>query len=228
MPRIFVTGDTHGQLSWSKLNMDNFPEQKKLTREDIVIVAGDWGGLWDNAGSDRYVQRWYNDKNFQLAWVDGNHENFELLSHFPVESWNGGKVHLISENIVHLMRGEIYTIGEKTIFCFGGADSIDKESRTIWISWWPEEIPNNAEMENGFRNLERVGNKVDYIITHECPTKVYQKIYYPEPIKPYVVSEYLEAIDDIVDYKQWYFGHHHIDLAVDKKHTALFNSIVEL
>jgi hypothetical protein len=44
---IYITGDTHGMIDWEKLNTTEFPEQKSLTRDDYVIVVGDFGGVWD-------------------------------------------------------------------------------------------------------------------------------------------------------------------------------------
>ena len=53
--RVFVTGDTHNMLDWKKLNTSNFPEQKKLTKDDIVIIAGDAGIVWDQGKQDGYI-----------------------------------------------------------------------------------------------------------------------------------------------------------------------------
>ena len=228
MPSIYVTGDTHGQIDWEKLNMHQFPQQKSMTKEDIIIIAGDFGGVWDGAGQDRYTQRTYDARNFSVAFTDGNHENHWLLNSFPVEEWHGGKVHRISESIVHLMRGEIYEIYGKKFFTFGGADSIDKIWRKPGVSWWPEEIPSKEEMDHGQDNLEKIGNKVDYIITHECPTTIYQKLYYPRPVDPYILTEYLQWLDDNLQYEKWYFGHHHVDREVDEKHAALYQRVVKI
>ena len=46
MSRVFVTGDTHIPIDVKKLNSDNFLEEKELTKDDYVIVAGDFGLLW--------------------------------------------------------------------------------------------------------------------------------------------------------------------------------------
>ena len=36
---IYITGDTHGD--WiSRLNIHAFPEQKEMTKDDIVIICG--------------------------------------------------------------------------------------------------------------------------------------------------------------------------------------------
>ena len=48
---IFVTGDTHIPLDISKLNSEQFPQQKELTKNDYVIICGDFGG---RAGRDRF------------------------------------------------------------------------------------------------------------------------------------------------------------------------------
>ncbi|MBR1854730.1 MAG: hypothetical protein IJ794_16560 [Lachnospiraceae bacterium] len=46
MNRIFVTGDTHGDMDIRKLNQRNFPAQRELTKEDYLIIAGDFGNVW--------------------------------------------------------------------------------------------------------------------------------------------------------------------------------------
>ena len=228
MPSVYITGDTHGQIDWDKLNMRKFPRQRELTKEDVVIIAGDFGGVWDGAGQDRYVLRTYDDRNFTTAFVDGNHENHWLLNRFPVEKWHGGRVHRISDSVVHLMRGEIFEIAGKRFFVFGGADSIDKQWRKPGISWWPEEIPSREEMDAGQAGLEQVGNRVDYIVTHECPTEVYRRLYDPVPIRPYILTEYLQWLEENTSFDKWYFGHHHVDRDVDEKHVALYQNVVRI
>jgi predicted phosphodiesterase len=42
---IFVTGDTHGDFS--RFAADRFPEQKELTKDDFVIICGDFG-IWSD------------------------------------------------------------------------------------------------------------------------------------------------------------------------------------
>ena len=42
---IYVTGDTHGDFE--RFREDIFPEQKTKTKDDYVIICGDFGGVWD-------------------------------------------------------------------------------------------------------------------------------------------------------------------------------------
>ena len=44
MGRIYVTGDIHSEPD--RFNMENFPEQKELTRDDYMIICGDFGLVW--------------------------------------------------------------------------------------------------------------------------------------------------------------------------------------
>lgn len=77
---------------------------------------------------------WLNDRPFTTLFVDGNHEIFDLLNAYPVENWHGGKIHRIAPSIIHLMRGQLFDIEGKSFFTMGGAESHDREFRTIGIS----------------------------------------------------------------------------------------------
>lgn len=228
---IFVTGDTHGSgLDMNKLTLKSFPEQKKLTKNDYVIICGDFGLVWDKSDRQAYYQEELNKKNFTTLWIDGNHENFDLINEYPVEEWNGGKVHKISHSIIHLMRGQVFTIEGKTFFTLGGAASIDKENRLPYISWWPEEVPSGAEMREAMANLETHNWKVDYILTHECSRDIAEKLYVHQVdlVTDRGLKEFFDLIEDICTYDRWFFGHHHIDKIIDEKHTALYQEIIKL
>ena len=45
---IYVTGDCHGEFK--KFTTSAFPEQKEMTKDDIDIICGDFGGIWDESG----------------------------------------------------------------------------------------------------------------------------------------------------------------------------------
>jgi len=126
---IYITGDTHGIIDWGKINTSRFPEQKDLTKDDYLIVLGDFGGVWGDADQDRYIQKTYGERNFTTLFIDGNHENHDLLDSYPVEEWCGGKVHRITDSIIHLMRGQVFVINGIKFFTMGGAESTDKAWR---------------------------------------------------------------------------------------------------
>ena len=197
-----------------------------LTKEDYLIVCGDMGVCWDGKGFDRYIQKYWNHKPWTTLFVDGNHENFDILFSYPVEEWNGGKISKITDSIFYLRRGEIYTINNKKFFCFGGARSIDKEFRKEGISWWPQEIPSEEEFNYAISNLEKHNNQVDYILSH-CLDSICLKANFPS-YETDKVTDYLSQIKYIAKYKHHYCGHYHIDARVDKDTTILYNNIIEL
>ncbi|MCW6085544.1 MULTISPECIES: metallophosphoesterase [Clostridium] len=228
---IYITGDTHFPNDIEKLNELNFTEYKNLTKKDYVIITGDFGGVWDNGEKELYWREWLHKKNFITLFVDGNHENFDLLNSYKVEEWHGGKVHFITDNIIHLMRGQVFNIDDKKIFTMGGATSTDKENRQEHISWWEEEVPDSKEMEEGLANLEKHNNKVDYIITHTCSSSTLKditEVYGFQPKPENAVNKYLEIIEGKVKFRKLYFGHFHEDIEIDEKHTLVFEKIIKI
>ena len=226
---IYITGDTHRSVDFAKLT-ELSARQPSLTRDDYLIVCGDFGAVWCR-GSLKEDLEPYEKLPFTVLFVDGNHENFDLIGTFPVEEWQGGKVHVIAPNIFHLMRGQVFTIEGKTFFTFGGATSIDKYRRIDGISWWAEELPSDADMQEANKNLAKVGFQVDYIVTHSCDERA---LYYPPLIgrdfqkDVYPENRILSYFEEAVTYKHWYFGHYHLDGDLNEKKTVLFNTVREI
>ena len=245
---IFVTGDCHGE--YHRFSARAFPWQKEMDRMDLVIVAGDFG-YWDRSPEQEYWLRWLEEKEFTIAFVDGNHENYDLLAELPVESWNGGKVQFIRENVIHLMRGQMYRIQGKRIFTFGGARSHDVRDgilerddpelrkkvkaleaagalyRINHLSWWKEEMPDRAEYEEGRLHMEENRWTCDYIISHCAPSSI-QAVCSLGEFKPDELTTYLEEIRSKCHYRRWFFGHYHRDEQVDEKHCMLYHQIFRI
>lgn len=153
---IYITGDVHGENDIHKFSSDHFPQGKDLTKEDYVIVLGDFGLVWNNHKTELYWRKWLSDKPWTTLFIVGNHENFDLLKEFKTVDKFNKPVRQIADSIFLLERGEIYTIENKTFFSMGGAYSIDKNIRMLGKSWWPEEIPSCKEFEYGLENLEKI------------------------------------------------------------------------
>ncbi len=226
---IYVTGDTHGKHDFAKLKIfaENNPQ---LDKSDYVIIAGDFGAVWWKPTLEEDL-RPYGQLPFTVLFVDGNHENFDLLDSYPVSGWNGGKVHIIKPDIIHLMRGQVFELEGNTIFTFGGATSIDRYTRQEGISWWREEVPTFGQLDEAFANLKRHNNRVDYIITHACGDRA---LMYPPlrtraiQMKRYPENQILANFEDMVTYKRWYFGHYHMDGKLNENMTVLYQEIVPL
>ncbi|MBP3746822.1 MAG: metallophosphoesterase [Ruminococcus sp.] len=219
---IYVTGDTHGDI-----NRFKDPAMKKIKSSDTLIVCGDFGFLWDGSRKEQSVLKKLASKNFTIAFVDGCHENFELLESLPVTEWNGGKVHMVAPNIVHLMRGQIYTIEGKQIFAFGGGHSQDYEFRREGDMWWEREQPSHDEIREAIRNLAEYGNAVDFIITHEPPASL-KDCLNVDVLQRLEVHAFFEDIIKTCSYKKWFFGKCHMDKHIPIKFYAVFNCVTPL
>lgn len=225
---IYVTGDTHVDHDIHKLTTKMFPEQTGLTKDDYVIIAGDAGMCWDGSKREEYNQKWFEEKPWTTLFVDGNHENHATLDSLPVEEWNGGKIHRIKPHIIHLMRGQVYTIDGVKIFTMGGATSTDKEWRETDITWWAREMPSSEEYDEAVANLAKHNNEVDFIITHCCSDHIKARIDMKYMFSTDQLTSWFEYIEDIVSYKKWYFGHFHEDKVIDDKHTCLYQDVVKI
>ena len=223
---IYITGDVHAPYDIMKLKLFR---TSRLTKNDYLIVAGDFGVIWNFRGEDdeeRQLLDWFEEQPYTTLFVDGNHECHPRLNAFPVEEWNGGKIHRIRTSVIHLMRGQVYTINGKKIFTMGGASSHDKEIRTDRETWWKEELPSNEEYEEEFKNLEKNNYKVDYVITHCMPDNIqYRLASWYEHDK---LTNFLFTVDKDLKFKHWYSGHYHIDKDVDDLHTVLYDEILPL
>ena len=213
---IYITGDTHGDIDIGKLTTKNFGDIKKtLTRNDYIIICGDVAVCWDGGKFDRYIQNWWCTQPYTLLFVDGNHENHDLLDAYPVTEWNGGKIHEITPNVFHLMRGQYYTIEGSTFFTFGGAESTDKWHRKEGRSWWAREMPSDEEYNEGFKNLEMHNNTVDYIITHDAPNKIVEQEFEWRFDIHNKIRNYFDIINETVSFKEWHFGHYHQSIKME-------------
>lgn len=82
-------------------------------------------------------------------------------------------------------------------------------------------------MQNGIKNLERVNYKVDYIMTHCCPTSV-QAILSGGSFKKDNLTDYLQEISEKCEFQKWFFGHYHDNRQVNSQFTLLYEDIVPL
>lgn len=218
---IYVTGDTHGDITRFK-----DPNIRKLRRGDTLIICGDFGFIWDGSEREKSTLKKISEIGFTVAFLDGCHENFDLLEAYPESKWNGGMARVIAPNLVHLMRGQVYTIENKRIFTFGGGNSQDIEFR-IGANWWEREQPTHDEIMEGIDNLERYGNEVDYIITHEPPASV-KDCLGVDVFQRIEVHALFEEIIKSCRYKKWFFGKCHIDKHIPIKFYAVFNNVTPL
>lgn len=222
MGRIFITGDTHQSLDINKLNSKNFPLNSILTKDDILIICGDWGCIWDGSGEDKYWQNWYEKKNFTTFVVLGNHENYDLIQNYPIVQFCGGRARKVSNSVYLEIRGEVYNFNGKTFLSFGGADSTDKHLRKEGESWWSGERITEEDLENARRNVKKY-DYIDYVITHTGGSEINRFIGF----EPSESDKILDQILSEIKYGTHYCGHYHVDLYY-LNHRIIYDDVCEL
>ena len=257
---IYITGDMHGQFERIQMHILNM-KGYQLNEDDYLIVCGDFAICWETCDIDENNSRWqmrcsiFDSLPFTILWVQGNHENYDMLEKFLPEEWHGGKVrHIIRDKVILLERGQVFEIEGKKFFTFGGAKSHDVQGgifersdkhfhqkvalaqkwglpyRIMRETWWPEELPSKKEMFEGLKNLEKEEYAIDYVITHCCATSLQNEIVkeYDDVYEPDILTDYFEQIEKKLKYKHWYFGHYHRNQHIDEKHTVLYQPIIKL
>lgn len=246
---IYATGDTHG--NFQRFQAQHFPEQATMTREDYMIICGDFGGVWNGSEKEAHKLDWLESLPFTTLFVSGNHENFDLLSKYPVEEWNGGKIQRIRPHVIHLMRGQVFELQGYTFFTMGGASSHDIEDGVLdphapdfeeqyWAlrrmgayfrvnhhSWWKEELPSPTEYAEARRNLERVHYDVDYIITHCAPSSIEDTLSDGGFVHDHL-TDFLEELRNKANFYYWLFGHYHDNKMIDDRFVLLWEQMVQV
>lgn len=226
---FIIAGDTHGTFDIGKVVKFFEGRDDEYTKADYLIICGDVGVCGFSASEEAQARGILRNLPVTTLFVDGNHENFDLLNSYGTDDWNGGKVHFIESDIIHLMRGQVFNIDGIKFFTFGGAHSLDKMNRVEGISWFPEEIPTQEEYEEGWKNLGKAGFCVDYILTHTGPREVVAAMGYEElPDDEIALRQFLQRVADNTDFKAWYFGHLHMDTEVEDTFFCLFDEIMEI
>lgn len=257
---IFVCGDIHRAYDYYKvpllvrqLNEDGTIDRCLKDNEPIYIICtGDFGFIWNNAKGykkkdgfgvakedSEELQDCFNSlaegTTITFLFLDGNHENFDMLNAVKKSIKWGGYVQQVAAHVYHLMRGEIYTLDGLTFLTIGGGLSVDKKHRTEGKTWWPQEELSQDEANYAMKNFETHNLKVDYILSHTCPQPVVNRLE-AECLPAYDTATWGQKTDDpttirltpfalVGDFKAWIFGHFHIDHQTTWHHKPYYCQI---
>lgn len=210
---IYVTGDIHGDY-------EAFSERRlsRIKGGDKLIVTGDFGFVWDNSKKELKNLVKLTRKKFDILFVEGAHENFELLKKYDEADLYLGKAYKLAHNIYCLKRGEIYRIDGKTVFALGGglAPYADNDGQSV-------SMPTDDELKFAVDNIQSLRRRVDLIITHEAPASVKKLIDRNATVND--LNIFLDTVLRNTEYGHWYFGSLHQDRDVSEKLTCVFEEV---
>ncbi|SEB74922.1 Calcineurin-like phosphoesterase superfamily domain-containing protein [Paramicrobacterium humi] len=161
--KIGLLGDVHGDLRhvFAAISM------LRAKGVSVIVQLGDFGFIWNHSQANLSLSRLedhLNGRDQTMYFVDGNHENFHLLTARPV-SPDG--IRWIRTNIAHLPRGYRTRIqGGRSLAVLGGANSIDIAHRRRGFTWWEQEQITQDD-------LNALGNEhAAVMLSHDAPMGV--------------------------------------------------------
>lgn len=217
---IYITGDTHGRFE----RVERFCERFGTSREDILIILGDAGINFSGGLRDRLKKEFLESLPITLFCIHGNHEQRPgTIYSYKEKNWHGGAVYYEEEfpDLLFAKDGEVFELDGKQAIVMGGAYSVDKMVRLMYgYGWWPDEQPSEEIKRGVERRLDELGWKVDVVLSHTTPLKY-------EPVEVFLsgidqsrvdksTEEWLDRIEDRLDYGKWYCGHYHTVKKIDR------------
>lgn len=171
--KLLFLGDTHGNTPWVDLIIQTAYENDI----DWIVQVGDFG-YWEHTRSGKFfldeTSKNLKAQDQHLVFIDGNHENHPMLrERYGPSNDPHHKLHpefgfwKIRDNLWYSPRANRWTWDGVKFMSMGGADSIDKGTRKVGVSWWWDEITSDEEIDEGID-----GGLVDILITHDCPEGV--------------------------------------------------------
>ena len=216
---VYVTGDMHGDLGcFGRRRL------RRLKKGDTLIVCGDFGFVFDGSEKEKRALKWIGRRRYNVVFVEGLHDNLDLIAEYPTEEWNGGMTHAISGRLRHLCRGHIFDIDGFSILAFGGGGQSELEEN---IPWGSGLLPDANEIDTTRGRLQALGNKVDYIVTHQCGGRLRSLLTMRED-DANALDIFLDEQRAGLSYKAWFFAGFHVDKFIPPTDVALFEEVVKL
>ena len=226
---IYITGDIHGSLE----PIYDLVEKYEPKEDDIIVILGDVAVNYTGRLRDKFIKEEMNNIGVTFFCIHGNHENRpQNIASYKEMIWNGGRVlyEEVYPNILFPMDGDIFELEGNKCIVIGGAYSVDKFYRLRnGYNWWPDEQPSLEIKEYVEEKVKN--NKIDIVFSHTCPYKYIPTECFLSGIDQSKVDnsteQWLDTIEEAIEYKAWYLGHWHTDKHIDKMHF-LFHSVETL
>ena len=229
---IYITGDTHGSF----YRVRDFCRSNNTTTDDVMVILGDAGiNYWLDI-RDEILKIRISELPITLLCIHGNHEaRPATIPTYMVKTFRCGVVYYEPEypNILFAIDGQSYQLGNKRCLVIGGAYSVDKDIRIASDMPWfnDEQLDERTKLHIANQIKNDMNNQVDVIMSHTCPYKyVPTEMFLPSVDQSKVdtkMEKFLDEIEGITEYTQWFCGHYHTNKTIDKI-TFLYDDIVRL
>jgi hypothetical protein len=202
--RIAIAGDWHADTDYGVAAIEHAAKRNAT----VLVHLGDFGYNF----TDHYLDALddaLDSCGIILAFIDGNHENFDRLFSWPVDD---DGLRQLRNRIVHLPRGFRWQWAQTRCLALGGAYSIDRFLRKPGRSWWTQESLTAQQAQDA-----TVGGPADVMFCHDCPAGITvpgaARDRFGFPAKELQRSELhrvrLRSVVDVVHPARLWHGHFH-------------------
>ena len=158
-----VISDMHGRIAQT---LDSCRSIKKADgKVTTVLCVGDY---WLYSPRELVkLDRQLGMMGVALVFIDGNHEDFDVLGdriHEP-------GLHPLSARVSYIGRGTVGRIGDESFLALGGAGSTDRGSnpyRVLGVGWWPQEVIDQVDVKHCLE--QAAGHDIRIMFSHDIPT----------------------------------------------------------
>ena len=163
----------------------------------------------------------------RLRWL-GKRDIVVVLGDFGFV-WDGSAE---EQKKLDWLRKRPYTLlfldgSHKKYLCFGGAESPDREEREPGVNWWKQEMPSDEEYAACEQNLEACGDQVDYVLTHDAPSRFLDFTVLASG-ETNQLHQFLDKILLKLTYEKWFFGCYHRDVQLSTKSRCVFCDVIPM
>lgn len=154
---VILAGDWHG----NHIEAHRVVKHAVEHNVGIILHLGDFGIHKNDKPYLEKLQKDLHDANIHLFFIDGNHEDFPRL--YDKKKLPDG-TRFVRNNISYLPRGYRFSINGVTFLAMGGAASVSRRFLRQGMSWWPEELITDEDVERG-----SAGGYADVMLCHDSP-----------------------------------------------------------
>ncbi len=185
----------------------------------MLICLGDTGFDYFNDERDAQIKDKADRMGITLLCIRGNHDrNPASLPSYHLIPWRGGEVYCDDRwpSILFARDGSVFDLDGRATVAIGGAYSVDKAYRLAkGYTWFPDEQLTLDEMHAVEQALAARDWRVDTVLSHTCPAAFVPQEALLAGVDQSTVDtameDWLQTIEDRLDYRRWYCGHFHIE-----------------
>ncbi len=85
-----MDGISHRRYAW-RAGPIQARQAPLAEQRDVVLVLGDFGFVWDGSKAEQKKLDWLRKRPYTLLFLDGSHENYDLLAQYPTRSCSAAR-----------------------------------------------------------------------------------------------------------------------------------------